>query len=176
MKFEVFVVGARVIESNQSEWLDLTGLDVQEIEFLWESKKREWGVEQLQVWDTRNIPLDLCICEDFSSLVKFINLCVQYGWEAVDFVYACLGDMGLNEFERIYLGSYESHSDFAQDWFHEEYEVLSSQKIGQYVDFEALARDLEEEGQILTCSHKSVEVFGLPGTFRSSSQFSDPQV
>ena len=103
------------------------------------------GDPELMYQDFANIPDSLYHesmgAEEFENILKYCDLCDEYGREAVD-DYMELYDE-IDNFEEAYCGEYDSKEDFAREMVKDCYDIEKMMgSLADYFDYEALARDL----------------------------------
>lgn len=81
--------------------------------------------------------------EEFNNIVKYCELCDEYGVSAVNDFLEWFMPEYLYRMPDIYVGVYDSEEDFARETVNECYDLDKMMgNLAYYFDYEALARDL----------------------------------
>lgn len=129
-------------------WVDLSTFDSYEdfINFCCAIHADE-GDPELMFQDGENIPDSLC-CEsmgeeEFNKILKYCELCDDYGVEAVEDFLEFYSPEDLDNMHDAYVGVYESREDFAREIVNERYDIDKMMgDLSYYFNYEALTRDL----------------------------------
>ena len=102
---------------------------------------------ELMFQDGENIPDSLCSEsmgeEEFNNLLKYCELCDEYGVSAVCDFLEWYSPEDLDRMPDAYGGVYDSEEDFARETVNECYDLEKMMgNLACYFDYEALARDL----------------------------------
>lgn len=102
---------------------------------------------ELMYQDGENIPDSLCSEsmgeEGFNNLLKYCDLCDEYGVSAVEDFLEWYSPEDLDRMPDAYGGVYDSEEDFARETVNECYDLEKMMgNLACYFDYEALARDL----------------------------------
>ena len=102
---------------------------------------------EIMFQDGENIPDSLC-CEsmgeeEFNKIVKYCELCDDYGVEAVDDFLKLYRPDYIDMMRVAYAGVYDSKEDFAIAFVNKRYDLENMMgDLTYYFDYEAFARDL----------------------------------
>ena len=102
---------------------------------------------ELMYQDFANIPDSLCSesmgAEEFENILKYCDLCDEYGVSAVDDFLEWYSPEDLDMMHDSYAGVYDSEEDFARETVNECYDLEKMMgNLAYYFDYEKLARDL----------------------------------
>ena len=102
---------------------------------------------ELMFQDGENIPDSLCSEsmgeEGFNNLLKYCELCDEYGVSAVDDFLEWDSTDDLDRMHDAYAGVYDSKEDFAREIVNDCYDLDKMMgDLAYYFDYEAFARDL----------------------------------
>lgn len=102
---------------------------------------------EIMCQDGENIPDSLCSesmgKEEFENILKYCDLCDEYGVSAVNDFLEWFGAEYLYRMPDIYVGVYDSEEDFARELVNECYNIdKTMDNLANYFNYEAFARDL----------------------------------
>lgn len=95
------------------EWVDIEGLDEDEINEEIQARLDKWGKEEYMVADYDGIPSDFGEYPSIADLAQYIELCDEHGKDIVDAWISYYGNCNLDKIGDAYHGTFKSEDDFA---------------------------------------------------------------
>ena len=146
MNFSIYIASLSHYNNGElvGKWLDIRDLNPQEIQESILDYMEELGVEEWAIHDHEN--LDLFYSEygmNWNQVCDFIKISKAYSYKLAKAYFLSFDEFSFEHLESVYMGKYDSESDFAQTYLEDTGQLSSiPENLRNYFDYDSFARDL----------------------------------